>query len=383
MGGNSINKEILEAYDYDAHTATSSAFIQRRDKIKPFAFEHLFHSFTGSFENLALYKGYCLFAADGSDIHTPANPDDQETHIKNRPADKGYNVFYLNALYDLLNRIYVDANVKTKRNANERQAFPEIVGRSNISGNVIVTAGRGYENYNTFAPIEKKGWSYVIRVKDIDSNGILSYLQLPESDETIQLILTKSNTKEIRDNPGIYRRIPSHAPFDFLDKHTNQFYLITFRVVRFKLPDGSCKSVVTNLREEDFPSDEIKHIYSLRWGIETSFRKLKHTVGLSNFHSKKQEYVIRELYARIIMYNFVEMAISHIIISKTRKRHVHQVNFTAATHVCRCFLRIWCNISPYDLEALIRKNTVPVRPGRKYACKPRFRSAVCFAYRVA
>ena len=276
--------------------------------------------------------------------------------------------------------------MKTKRNANERQAFTEIVGRSNISGNVIVTAGRGYENYNTFAPIEKKGWSYVIRVKDIDSNGILSYLQLPESDEfdlTIQLILTKSNTKEIRDNPGIYRRIPSHAPFDFWDKHTNQFHLITFRVMRFKLPDGSCKSVVTNLREEDFPSDEIKHIYSLRWGIETSFRKLKHTVGLSNFHSKKQEYVIRELSARIIMYNFVEMAISHIIISKTRKRHVHQVNFTAATHVCRRFLRIWCNISPYDLEALIRKNTVPVRPGRKYACKPRFRSAVCFAYRVA
>jgi len=99
---------------------------------------------------------------------------------------------------------------------------------------------------------------------------------------------------------------------------------------------------------------------------------LKHTVGLSNFHSKKQEYVIRELSARIIMYNFVEMAISHIIISKTRKRHVHQVNFTAATHVCRRFLRIWCNISPYDLESLIRKNTVPVRPGRKYACKPRF-----------
>ena len=95
MGGNSINKEILEAYDYDAHTATSSAFIQRRDKIKPFAFEHLFHSFTGSFENLALYKGYRLFAADGSDIHTPTNPDDQETHIKNRPVDKGYNVFHL------------------------------------------------------------------------------------------------------------------------------------------------------------------------------------------------------------------------------------------------------------------------------------------------
>ena len=108
------------------------------------------------------------------------NPQDTETHIKCRPTDKGYNVFYLNALYDLLNRVYVDANVKTKRNANERAAFIEMLKRSNINENVIVTADRGYENYNTFAHIENRGWRYVIRVKDIDSNGILSYLHLPQ-----------------------------------------------------------------------------------------------------------------------------------------------------------------------------------------------------------
>jgi len=386
IGGNSINKELLDNYGYNANTPTPSAFIQQRDKIKPFAFEQLFRNFTDSFENLTLYKGFRLLAVDGSDLHTPTNPQDAETHIKCRPTDKGYNVFYLNALYDLLNRIYVDANVKTKRNANERAAFIEIVERSNIKENVIVTADRGYENYNTFAHIENKGWNYVLRVKDIESNGILSYLQLPkdgEFDLTLRFILTKKTTREVKDNPHIYRRLPSHAPFDFLDKSINQFYPIVLRVVRFKLLDGSYKSVVTNLAEDDFTTDEIKHIYSLRWGIETSFRKLKHAIGLNNFHSKKQEHIVQEIFARIIMYNFVEMATSHIIISKARKRYPHQVNFTAATHICRCFLRICGNMSPHDVESLIRKNTVPIRPGRKYPCKPRFRSAVCFVYRVA
>ena len=258
--------------------------------------------------------------------------------------------------------------MKTKRNANERAAFIEIAERSNIKENVIVTADRGYENYNTLAHIENKGWNYVIRVKDIDSNGILSYLQLPkdgEFDLTLRFILTKKTTREVKDNPHIYRRLPSHAPFDFLDKSINQFYPIVLRVVRFKLLDGSYKSVVTNLAEDDFTTDEIKHIYSLRWGIETSFRKLKHTIGLNNFHSKKQEHIVQEIFARIIMYNFVEMAASHVIISKTRKRYPHQVNFTAATHICRRFLRICGNMSPHDVESLIRKNTVPYPPWTK------------------
>jgi len=386
MGGNTISKELLEIYDYSTDIPTSSAFIQQRDKIKPSAFEHLFRNFTSSVENPALYKGFRLFAVDGSDLHTPTNPNDTETHIKFKPTDKGYNVFYLNALYDLLNKVYVDANAKTKREANERKAFIEILKRSNINENVIVTADRGYENYNTFAHIENKGWNYVIRVKDISSNGILSYLNLPESGEfdlSLNIILTKKNTKEIKANPELYRCLPSSTSFDFLDKHTNQFYPISFRVIRFELPDGSFKTIVTNLCEKVFTTDEIKHIYSLRWGIETSFRKLKHTIGLNNFHSRKQEHIIQEIFARIIMYNFVEMTASHAIIPKMNKRHLHQVNFTIATHICRNFLKIYANMSPLDVEVLIRRNTLPVRPGRSYPCKPRFRSAVSFVYRIS
>jgi len=386
MGGNSVKKELYEAYDYDPDTATTSAFIQQRDKIDPYAFKHLFNEFTGSFEYQKLYKGFRVFAVDGSDIHIPTNPDDKETHVKSQPTDKGYNLCHLNALYDLQSRVYVDAIVKTKADANERQVLTELVRDSAVDGDVIITADRGYENYNTFAHIERKGWKYVIRVKDIDSNGVISYLNLPKSGEfdiTLRRTLTRSNAKEIKENPDYYRRVPGHTVFDFLDKD-NKFYAIEFRVVRFILPDGSYKTVVTNLSENSFTADEIKYVYSLRWGVETSFRKLKHTVGLLNFHSKKRDHVLQEIYARLVMYNFVEMAASHAVISKGRKQHAHRVNFTAALLACRRFLRICGNISSNDIEALICKNTVPIRLDRdKFPCKPNFRSAVCFVYRVA
>ncbi len=32
---------------------------------------------------------------------------------------------------------------------------------------------------------------------------------------------------------------------------------------------------------------KLKQIYALRWGIETSFRDLKYTIGMLDFHSKR------------------------------------------------------------------------------------------------
>jgi len=60
----------------------------------------------------------------------------------------------------------------------------------------------------------------------------------------------------------------------------NKFYPISFRIVRFKITDDSYAAIITNLDSDCFPSHEIKKLYAMRWGIETSFRELKYTVGL-------------------------------------------------------------------------------------------------------
>jgi len=71
----------------------------------------------------------------------------------------------LNAAYDLCNRLYVDALVQPRRLCNEGRALAAMVDRSPIKGKTIVIADRGYESYNNFAHLERKGWNYVIRVK--------------------------------------------------------------------------------------------------------------------------------------------------------------------------------------------------------------------------
>lgn len=74
-----------------------------------------------------------------------------------------------------------------------------MIERSAVSGDVTVIADRGYESYNVFAHVEQKGWKYVIRVKDISSNSILSSLKLPKTDKfdaTVSKILTRKHYAE-------------------------------------------------------------------------------------------------------------------------------------------------------------------------------------------
>jgi len=386
MGGSSIYKELLESHDYELNTATTSAFVQQRDKILPFAFEFLFHEFTRSHSATKKYKGYRLLAADGSDLHIATNPDDPDTYFQTQPDVKGYNLMHLNVLYDLCNRLYVDAHVQARRDFNEHKALATMVDRSPINDRVILTADRGYESYNNFAHIERKGWNYLIRVKDLGSNGILSGLNLPTSGEfdiRVHRILTRKQTNEVKAHPEIYRCLPNNSTFDFLDLHINKFYPISFRVVRFEITEDSYETVITNLDESEFPPKELKKIYGKRWGIETSFRELKYSVGLVNFHAKKQEYIIQEIFARMIMYNFSEMIISHIIIQQTKTQYAYQVNFTVAIHICRHFLRCRDNVPLFNIEALLRKNILPVRPNRTNVRKIRSKTTVSFIYRIA
>jgi hypothetical protein len=121
----------------------------------------------------------------------------------------------------------------------------------------------------------------------------------------------------------------------------------------------------------------------MRWGIETSFRQLKYAVGLSAFHSKKMEYIAQEVFARLIMYNFSERIASYVIVQQKSSHLTYQLNFTIAVRICRYFFRFSDDQHPPNVEALIGKHILPVRPDRHFPRNLRFRQAVSFLYRLA
>ena len=92
-------------------------------------------------------------------------------------------------------------------------------------------------------------------------------------------ILTRKQTKDVKAKPPKFKFIAKSSPFDYLDLYDKKFYTLNFRVVRFAISEDSYESIITNLPKEDFPVEEIKKVYAMRWGIETSFRELKYAIG--------------------------------------------------------------------------------------------------------
>lgn len=189
-------------------------------------------------------------------------------------------------MYDLCNKVYVDGCVQSSRDIGEIKALTNMVDDSLLKDeNVIVIADRGYESYNTFAHIEQKGWKYLIRVKDIESNGIVAALDLPmtgEFDKQFSRTLTRKKGVEFRHRSNLYKVIHYSTVFDYLESIGKVYYPMCFRIVRVKLAKDNYHTFITNLDPEIFGMKQIKEIYRMRWGIETSFRELKHTLGLAS-----------------------------------------------------------------------------------------------------
>ena len=176
MGSGSLSKELYDWFEFSADMPSVSAFVQQRNKVRPEAMELVFREFTDSFGLDSKFQGYRLLAVDGSDLRLPSNPNDAFSAIKNGENRKNYNLVHLNAMYDILNKIYVDATIQPKRGMNEHSALVSMVDRSKIQENVIALMDRGYESFNNIAHFQEKSWNYIIRAKE--SYGIITNLSL-------------------------------------------------------------------------------------------------------------------------------------------------------------------------------------------------------------
>ena len=389
MGSKSITNELIDLFPDVESLPSTSAFVQQRQKIKTDAFKSIFNDFTSKLINIT--DDLVVLAVDGSDIQIPTNPDDKSSFLPGSNGQKPYNLLHLNALYNLENHLYTDAIIQGKMNANEHSALQEMVDNSSIN-RALVIADRGYESYNNMAHIQEKGWFFLIRIKD-GTTGIKNGFDLPdipEFDVDINLKLTRKQTKEMKNlfltDRNHYKFIPHSTPFDYLPLKLKKadevkFFELNFRIVRFKITDDSYETILTNLGKTEYSPERLKVLYESRWGIETSFRDLKYTIGMLNFHSKKVMCVQQEIYAHLIMYNFAEMITSHVVIDKKQRKYTYKANFSVAAHVCRLFF-LEKTTSP-NLETIIARNTIPIRPGRHRDRTLTVRVFRGFLYRVA
>lgn len=384
LAGKSMSNELLQYFSCKPNFPTVSAFSQQRDKLSENAFPELFQRFSRKNIPNRQINGYRLLAVDGSTLCTPANPMEKDSYFPSKNRSRHFNLLHIHAMYDLLSNTYVDAIVEGGQVFNERAAFNRMVDRSYIP-KAIVMADRGYEAFNTAAHCVEKGWMFLIRVKDGGSASVTKCLSLPEGefDLSFNRVLGRSRTKEARAIPD-YKPLASNTTFDFLPtspRHSTTIdtYQLRFRVIRFQLPNSSFETLITNLPSVDFPANDVIKLYSMRWGIETSFRYLKKNIGLDFLHSKKVESISQEIFARLIAYNFTALVAYHTTCREMAL--AAKPSFSNAAFVCRKL--ILKDISPQEAEACIARCLISVIPNRSAPRGSSHRRPTSFNHRLA
>lgn len=349
FGSQSLGTEILEYFQFQEGFPSVSSFVQQRKKLSFHAMENLFKLFYNRTESdPVLFKGYRIAAIDGSELSVSYNPNEENVIGENH-----HSTLYLNSLYDVCSKIFMDSVIQHGKERNETDAACIIFDRISDKYPVIIMADHGYENYNLFAHIEERLFDYVIRIRDLGAARTMAAgFDFPSDgpfDLTRDAVITRHSTGPCIVNRIKYKYFSKTSRFDYIKDSKCDDYELTIRFVRFQLENGSYELIATSLSEDEFSAEELKKLYQLRWNIEVGFREAKYILGMEQKKAKTSQ----------------------------------QINFSRAVRICIAFFKQTGNGPPMDVESTIAKFLLPIRPNRS---RPRDAVSACvvsFNYRLA
>ena len=84
------------------------------------------------------------------------------------------------------------------------------------------------------------------------------------------------------------------------------------RLITVRLENGNSEVLATNLPRNQFPQEDFREIYHMRWQIETAYETLKDRLQLENFTGTKATLLEQDIYSTIYVSNLAEDIICDI-----------------------------------------------------------------------
>jgi hypothetical protein len=129
-----------------------------------------------------------------------------------------------------------------------------------IAQNSILTLDRGYPSLDLFAKLQTSGLKFVARC----------------------------SSKSMRE-------INSATVGDSCVTLKND---VAVRVIKFTLPSGDVETLATNLK---LPTEAVIELYTMRWGVETAYFRLKQELSVEKFSGKTPNAVRQDFWASMVL----------------------------------------------------------------------------------
>lgn len=304
------------------------------------------------------WQGLRLLAIDGSTALLPGSDEIRQWFgVVDKAQPKPRVIGRVSALYDVLNRIIVEAHLAPYRIGEHELALTHL---DRLNARDLVLFDRGYPAFWLFSLLHTQAIQFCMRINTNFSPPIEQFVESGEAERIVDL------------RPGSQARAECRRKGVSLEP-------IRLRLVRVELKSGEVEILITSLLDTTaYPHQQFADLYHQRWGIEEGYKALKCRVELENFTGKSVHTVMQDFHAKIVTTNLTAL-MAHQAQSElpdSERRHAVRINFShAIARMKDTIVRLFTALHPHQILGrfidLLRRTVEPVRPNRSFPRRKR------------
>lgn len=365
MPKRSLSIEIQEFFNSlgkDLEAGTKGAFSLQRTKLQPLFFEvwnkwlvDCFYHYYG--EKVKRWRGFRIQAVDGSTAYLINKKDVIEHFGTQDNQHVSIPMARVMQVQDILNDITVWGDIRPIKESE--QAI--MAGRVRyLFEDSLTLFDRGYPSYALMYLMlnEETPRHFVMRCKAGFNKEVKQFVRSRKSSKTIELLPTAAAIATLRELGYIVTA-----------KTT-----LKVRMAKIKLPTGEVEILLTSLYcEKLFTIADLKYLYGLRWGIETTYSKQKNQQQMEQFSGHRVICIQQDYAAGLFVANLqslIEKQCENYLQKINGKRiHRYRINRNVSWaslkyNIVKLFLQNKPAEILSQLQKAFERNLEPVRPGR-------------------
>ncbi len=362
----SYELEICEFFSWigaDELKASKSAFSQQRLKINSFFFNCLNAILVDSFymhyrDEIKRWNGLRVIAIDGSTSYLIDNKEVNEHFGTHRNHRGTVTLSRILCAFDVLNKITIKADMYPINRSEQKIALNWLPA---YDPDMLLIYDRAYPGFTSIFHHQNKEQPqpFLMRCPVGFSLEVIAFVKSGLDDSVSIFKADKAARRTLKEQGFIVKTGAT----------------IEVRLIKVILDDGTIEVLATNLfDQQNYPCNEFKTLYFMRWGIETRFSTFKNQLQLEAFSGQKVETILQDFYVTVFLSNLQEIISKpsqQVVDERTTKcKYAYQINRNVAIGLMKNrIIDIFLSKDPQniliELQNLFSYYIQPVRPNRK------------------
>lgn len=366
MPKRSLSIEIQEFFDSlgnGLESCTKGAFSLQRSKLKPLFFkvwnkwlvDNFYNYYT---EHIKRWRDFRLQAVDGSTVYL-LNKEEIIKHFGTHDNQHTSTALArVMQIHDVLNDITVWGDIYPVKHSEQAIMAKQV---SQLSSDSLTIFDRGFAGYGLMYLMmqQETPRHFVIRCKTTFNKEVIQFARSGKRSRIVELKPCYKSIVMLKQNGYIVTSATT----------------IKVRMVQINLP-GEQEILLTDLYDEKLYSvADLKYLYALRWGIETTYGKQKNQQQLEQFSGHRVVCIEQDYAATLFVANLQSLiekqCENNLQRINLKRKHRYRINrnasWAALKHtIIQVFLAEELQKILVQLQKAFERNIEPVRPGRKY-----------------